>query len=147
MIGSRLLIRPLIYIYYTSQKAQMPEPSSLADLTSFVQVLLNDCVIIRCDEGLYICQGPPGEGMDGISNMPGLPGFVVGRGEIAAHIRAMTAPEEEEEASDEPQSDGGGTTNSDSGGSSSTGSSTDDDTIASHVVVNVHGRRKKRRRK
>ena len=127
----------------------MAEPSSLADLTSFVQVLLDDCVIIKCDTGLYICQGPPGEGMEGISNIPGLPGFLVSRGDIAAHIRAMTTPDDEtSETSEHPSDDDGpSSTNSDSGATSSTGSSTDEDTIASHVVVNVHGCRKKRRRR
>ena len=114
----------------------------IAELSAFVEVLLSDCFVTRCDDGLYICQTQA----QGRGTVPGQ-SFAVGRGELAAPIRAMTATHEEtpdpssgsDSPDDVPSSDDGasedGTTDSES-----------DYAGRAQVVVNV-GRRCKRKRK
>ena len=106
----------------------------LAEFNLFIDLLMSGCVVSRCDDGVYICQRP-----EGAIDPGDTPCFVISQGEIAAHVRSMTAqesPSSQEEASSSSVS---------SSGDSS--SSTDDDSSdgGAKVVVNVNNRRKRKR--
>lgn len=123
----KIIRRPEISGPVTHIMPEMP----LAEFTTFVRVLMSDCTISRCDDGLYIvCQAG---GQDPQSQN----WFAVGQGEVAAHIRAMTDDEPPDASENED-------TTSEADGSTDTTDSSDGE--PAHVVVNVGRVHKKRRR-
>ena len=145
----------------------MPEeqPPSIAELTAFVHVLLSDCIVTRCDDGLYIvCRARPrgGAGGAGGAAVDGEGSFAIGQGELAAHIRATTDVGGSEagggsgvdEARSQPDSEEDRDEDSDEDSSSSSSSSDDGDDSddgeyesRAQVVVNVGRARARKRRK
>lgn len=121
----------------------------IAALSAFVDVLLSDCIVIRCDDGLYICQKRAQGDDSRIAENEN--SFAFGRGEIAAHIRAMTdqasdCSENEDDPANASATEGRNSDDDESStsGGNSTSSDGEYDSRHAQVVVNV-GRCKRRR--
>lgn len=159
-MAARVTLLTYTYTFYkikiiydqTALHALMSDEPPIAELTAFVHVLLSDCTVTRCDEGLYICQARTREGYT--TALGGETSFALGQGELAAHIRATTDVDDSESGGD-ARSDSGDSSNSsnstsgsDGGSSRSENESSDDSEFEgqAQVVVNVGRPRKRRKR-
>lgn len=129
---------PGVYFFVRGVSGRvMAESPSLAELSDFVGTLVGDCVVMKCDDGLYICHSASHRFTETPTLVSSALAFRLSEGELAAHIRAMT----DDSSSDSGAVESSATAPSDN---ASTSSAESDNSAEDEVVVKVTRRKRQR---